>query len=145
MENLYAAYLSQPVINGKKFDAIHEVVEDTMKEYKIEHGLLEHNGFADGTITLTLTVDAEEKDDKLKMAQEFPAECVKSLLAYKLDNSKVPMIGAISYAGYTVEPAEKSEEAKDDAKEQTIFSLTLKLNGRKSAYVPEGEESETAE
>ncbi|MBR4627668.1 MAG: pilus assembly protein PilM [Ruminococcus sp.] len=140
MDNLYAAYLSQPVINGDKFDALHDIIEDTMKEYKIEHGILEYDGYTDGQINLVITVDAEEEDDKYKMVQEFPAECVKSLLAYKLDKSPTTMIGSATYPGYAVEGADEDEK---DKKDQVTFSITVKLNGRQSAYVPEDEEAET--
>ena len=146
MDNLYAAYLSQPVINGAKFDAIHDILEDTAKDFKIEHGIVEYDGYSDGTINLNITVDTEELDGKPKMAQEFPAECITNLLAYKLDKSPTEMIGSATYAGYSVEATEKAKEGEKEGKDQTVFSVTIKLNGRQSAYVPEEEESaETAE
>ena len=146
MDNLYAAYLSQPVINGAKFDAIHDILEDTAKDFKIEHGIVEYDGYSDGTINLNITVDTEELDGKPKMAQEFPAECITNLLAYKLDKSPTEMIGSATYAGYSVEAAEKAKEGEKEGKDQTVFSVTIKLNGRQSAYVPEEEEpAETAE
>jgi len=146
MDNLYAAYLSQPVINGAKFDAIHDILEDTAKDFKIEHGIVEYDGYSDGTINLDITVDTEELDGKPKMAQEFPAECITNLLAYKLDKSPTEMIGSATYAGYSVEATEKAKEGEKEGKDQTVFSVTIKLNGRQSAYVPEEEESaETAE
>jgi hypothetical protein len=80
------------------------------------------------------------------MAQEFPAECITNLLAYKLDKSPTEMIGSATYAGYSVEATEKAKEGEKEGKDQTVFSVTIKLNGRQSAYVPEEEESaETAE
>ena len=135
MDNLHAAYRSQPVINGAKFDAIREVANDTAKKYDIENGIVEYDGYSNGTINLNFYVDAEEKDGKYKMIQEFPSELINSLLAKKLEGSSTTLIGSATYGGYTVEKANDPDDPK--AKDQVKFAVTVQLNGRESAYVPE--------
>ncbi len=135
MDNLHAAYRSQPVINGAKFDAIREVANDTAKKYDIEKGFVEYDGYSNGTINLNFYVDAEEKDGKYKMIQEFPSELINSLLAKKLEGSSTTLIGSATYGGYTVEKANDPDDPK--AKDQVKFAVTVQLNGRESAYVPE--------
>ena len=145
MDNLYSAYLSQPVINGSKFDTLKEITEKTAEKYGIKKGYIEYtSGYSNGVIQLNFKVDAEEKDDKYKMVQEFPSELINSILARTGSDGK-PIYGSATYAGYKVDEAQvtdKDDPKAKEAKDQVTFDVTVKLNSRKSAYVPEDQAEE---
>jgi len=143
MDNLYAAYLSRPVIRGSKFDAIMDVADDTAKTFDIKNGVVSFDsGFNEGVIQLTLTMDAEEKDGKYKMIQEFPTEFIQNLLAKKDEDNKNIFCQA-TYSGYTVEKNEP-EEGKDpkSVKDQVSFNITVNVSSNQSAYDPEADTAE---
>jgi type IV pilus assembly protein PilM len=142
MKNTYDGFMSQPVINGEKFDSLLEIATDTAKTYGIKSGVIEYDGFSAGTININVTCDAEfDKEKRAKMAQEFPAELIKSLLAKK-DSKNKTIFGSATYSGYTVTAAEEDEKSgkksgTEENPDQVTFSVTLKMNGRQSAYVAE--------
>ena len=138
MDSLYSAYLSRPVIRGSKFDAIMEVAEDTGKTFDIKNGLVTYEGgFTDGVINLSLRVDAEEKDGKYKMIEEFPSEFVENILA-KTDKDGKKIFGQATYSGYKIEAGQPKEgQDPKSVKDQVEFSIAVSVNSRQSAYVPE--------
>ena len=147
MNNAYAAYRSQPVITGEKFDKIIETLNKAgVSETKGKDVELEERNFPDkgltydnGIIALEITCNASES-----MAQEYPTYAVRALLKVKTDKGKDPIFGAATYAGYTVDDPQLKEGqvARPDDKDELKYNITLQLNGRESAYVePETEES----
>lgn len=147
MNNAYAAYRSQPVITGEKFDKIFETLNKAgVEETKNKDVKLEEKKFADkglsydnGLISMDIICDASES-----MAQEYPTYAVRALLKVKTKNGKDPIFGAATYSGYTVDDPKLKEgqAARPDDKDELKYNITLQLNGRESAYVePETEES----
>ena len=145
MNNTYDAYLSQPVIDGPKFESLLEVAKSTGEQFGIESGIVAHKGFSKGQIELDLTVDAEMIEDNPKMAQEFPAEYVKNLLEAKDANGNT-IFGAATYSGYKVDIVDdKKKEENPDAKDKAKFSVKVKMNSRQSAYNPDADTEDTTE
>ena len=145
MNNTYDAYLSQPVIDGPKFESLLDVAKSTGEQFGIESGIVAHKGFSKGQIDLDLTVDAEMIEDNPKMAQEFPAEYVKNLLEAKDANGNT-IFGAATYSGYKVELVDdKEKEENPDAKDKAKFSVKVKMNSRQSAYNPDADTEDTTE
>ncbi|MBQ8582206.1 MAG: pilus assembly protein PilM [Ruminococcus sp.] len=147
MNNAYASYRSQPVINGEKFDVLRETlnnagVEETKnKDVKLEKRNFPDTGFIydNGIISIDIECGASES-----MAQEYPTYAVRALLKAKTEKGKKPIFGAATYAGYTVEEpvVKEGQTASPDDEDVLKYNITLQLNGRESAYVePETEES----
>ena len=147
MNNAYAAYRSQPVITGEKFDVLRETlnkagVEETKKkDVKLKEKNFPDKGltYDNGIISLEIQCEASES-----MAQEYPTYAVRALLKAKTEKGTTPIFGAATYAGYTVEEPKLKEgqTARPEDEDVLKYNITLQLNGRESAYVaPETEES----
>lgn len=147
MNNAYAAYRSQPVITGEKFDVLRETlnkagVEETKKkDVKLKEKNFPDKGltYDNGIISLEIQCEASES-----MAQEYPTYAVRALLKAKTEKGTTPIFGAATYAGYTVEEPKlkDGQTARPEDEDVLKYNITLQLNGRESAYVaPETEES----
>jgi type IV pilus assembly protein PilM len=144
MTNSYDAYQSLPVINGEKIDSLTSITNDTAKQFDV-NAYTVHSGYTEGALSLRIVSESEnlKDDEKLKkMVQEFPSEYIMSILSKK-DSKNNSIFGSATYAGYQVELVKPGEgkEAKD-VKDKVTFGVDVKLNGRKSAYVPVETESE---
>lgn len=140
MNNAYSAYRSQPIINGEKFDAVLKAMNNAVdknlvdKDPKLEkHFIDEGASYSEGTIAYDFETRATDK-----MSQEYPTLAVRSLLKVTTEKENKKIFGACTYSGYTVEPptAKEGEEVPKDEPDRLKFSLTVRLNGEESAYVP---------
>jgi type IV pilus assembly protein PilM len=153
MNNLREAYLSQPVIDGDKYDEIEEVLKDSYTEaFKKSMGedaeidpeltgtVMELFGdsffrvvnpqYTDGM--LTFSVNALALDE---MAQKLPANYVEALL-------KQPEFMAASYSGYKVsDETVKMEDGSEETIKVVSFSTAVQLQSVESAYHPETADS----
>ncbi len=147
MNNSYTAFLSQPVINGEKFEAIDSLTNEAAKKFDVD-AYTTYSGFSNGELSFSIVSQSENQkdDEKLKkMIQEFPSEYVMSVLAKK-DSKNNPIFGSATYAGYKVEETEPGEgKSPEDVKDRVTFGVNVKMNGRKSAYVPVEETPEQTE
>ena len=142
MNNSYDAFLSQPVINGEKFESLTAITDAAREDYNIG-AITVHGDYSDGQMSLNVIAESEmDEEEKKKMIQEFPSTLIMKLLEQKDSNNK-PIFGSATYGGYKVEEAEAEEgEDPEKLKDKVTFDTTVKLNGRKSAYVPVEEATE---
>lgn len=140
MNNAYSAYRSQPIINGEKFDAVLKAMNNAVdkelvdKDPKLKKNFVDEGAsYNEGTISFDFETRATDK-----MAQEYPTLAVRSLLKVTTEKDDKQIFGSCTYSGYTVEPPDvkEGEEVPKDEPDRLKFSLTVKLNGEKSAYVP---------
>lgn len=136
IQNARAAYDSQPVILGSKFDILRttaiNVWEKKLYEGKEDdkiNGVIEYHGYANGNLSVDLYIDA--RDDE--MAQKFPAEYAEEILKLE-DESHKKIFRKIVYSGYEVTKGEKDDEHPEkEVKDELHIKLDLELTGEKSA------------
>ncbi|MBR3282387.1 MAG: pilus assembly protein PilM [Ruminococcus sp.] len=136
IQNARAAYDSQPVILGSKFDILREtaikVWEKKLYEGKEDdkiNGVIEYHGYSNGDLSVDLYIDA--RDDE--MAQKFPAEYAEEILKLE-DESHKKIFRKIVYSGYEVTKGEKDDEHPEkEVKDELHIKLDLELTGEKSA------------
>jgi type IV pilus assembly protein PilM len=157
MSNLKDAYLSQPAINGEKYDVLEETLkesyadalknlvgeqaeseEESQMQGELAEAVVELFGdslfkvvnpqYTDGKLTFTANAVAlEEKSQKL------PAAYVEELL-------KKPEFMAVGYSGYKVneEKVKVGGEGGEEVKVYVLsFGVTAQLNSEESAYHPD--------
>ena len=136
IQNARAAYDSQPVILGSKFDILRttaiNVWEKKLYEGKEDdkiNGVIEYHGYSNGNLSVDLYIDA--RDDE--MAQKFPAEYAEEILKLE-DESHKKIFRKIVYSGYEVTKGEKDDEHPEkEVKDELHIKLDLELTGEKSA------------
>ena len=136
IQNARAAYDSQPVILGSKFDILRttaiNVWEKKLYEGKEDdkiNGVIEYHGYSNGDLSVDLYIDA--RDDE--MAQKFPAEYAEEILKLE-DESHKKIFRKIVYSGYEVTKGEKDDEHPEkEVKDELHIKLDLELTGEKSA------------
>lgn len=136
IQNARAAYDSQPVILGSKFDILRTTAINVWekklyagKEDDKINGVIEYHGYSNGNLSVDLYIDA--RDDE--MAQKFPAEYAEEILKLE-DESHKKIFRKIVYSGYEVTKGEKDDEHPEkEVKDELHIKLDLELTGEKSA------------
>ncbi|NLT09025.1 MAG: pilus assembly protein PilM [Ruminococcus sp.] len=141
VQNARAAYDSQPVIRGRKFDILRETAKDVWKKVYGEdaNGVIQYHGFQNGIINFDLYLDVVDLEKSKDYARKFPAEYVDALLQLKEDNGRPTFRrsefrSATLYPGYNIEKGVKDPEHPErEAKDQLHMTLNLEVNGETSA------------
>lgn len=136
IQNARAAYDSQPVILGSKFDILRETAINVWNKKLYEgkeddkiNGVIEYHGYSNGNLSVDLYIDA--RDDE--MAQKFPAEYAEEILKLE-DESHKKIFRKIVYSGYEVNKGETdTEHPEREVKDELHIKLDLELTGEKSA------------
>jgi len=136
IQNARAAYDSQPVILGSKFDILRTTAINVWNKKLYEgkeddkiNGVIEYHGYSNGNLSVDLYIDA--RDDE--MAQKFPAEYAEEILKLE-DESHKKIFRKIVYSGYEVTKGEKDDEHPEkEVKDELHIKLDLELTGEKSA------------
>ena len=136
IQNARAAYDSQPVILGSKFDILRTTAINVWNKKLYEgkeddkiNGVIEYHGYSNGNLSVDLYIDA--RDDE--MAQKFPAEYAEEILKLE-DESHKKIFRKIVYSGYEVNKGEKDDEHPEkEVKDELHIKLDLELTGEKSA------------
>jgi len=136
IQNARAAYDSQPVILGSKFDILRTTAINVWNKKLYEgkeddkiNGVIEYHGYSNGDLSVDLYIDA--RDDE--MAQKFPAEYAEEILKLE-DESHKKIFRKIVYSGYEVNKGEKDDEHPEkEVKDELHIKLDLELTGEKSA------------
>ena len=136
IQNARAAYDSQPVILGSKFDILRETAINVWNKKLYEgkeddkiNGVIEYHGYSNGNLSVDLYIDA--RDDE--MAQKFPAEYAEEILKLE-DESHKKIFRKIVYSGYEATKGEKDDEHPEkEVKDELHIKLDLELTGEKSA------------
>ena len=148
INNCVDAYKSIPVINGKKYDELKEVLETTAeeliknspegsdKEFDKDQYLIQVPKYQDGVLKFTVLCPAQEEEN----GQKLPETYVKNLLA----DSKTFM--AAGYSGYQLLKVQK-EDNKNEFDLKLKFEVSMNLTPEESAYheIAEEETQEEAE
>ncbi len=143
MNNVSAAYYSQPVIRSDVYKSIMDtaVKLNSKEKYHFANGVVTYNEYAAGTMVIDFEGDIT--NDKV-YAQEFPAEFVQELLKINDKYNGKKMFRAAGYSGYQLEDGAKDEEHPEkEVADKVKFSVSLELNSYKSAA--DGLETETDE
>jgi len=136
IQNARAAYDSQPVILGSKFDILRTTAINVWNKKLYEgkeddkiNGVIEYHGYSNGNLSVDLYIDA--RDDE--MAQKFPAEYAEEILKLE-DESHKKIFRKIVYSGYEVNKGETdTEHPEREVKDELHIKLDLELTGEKSA------------
>ena len=123
MENARDAFNSKPVYTISIYDKLEEILKKTCEEEKSEEYKMSNPSYANGTISFSVTCDAN-KDLKV---QKLPSTFITNL---KNDD----MIDTASYSGYTIATVKKDNEEEKDI---ISFQTTIKLAPNESAYHPD--------
>jgi len=130
--NANDAFLSQPVIDGEKYETFQEVLDLTASQLGISEARISTPSYADGTFSFNVTANASDE-----MIQELPAKYIQNLIDPEVKENKGFYYSA-TYNGYSI--TEKSDEGAAKESATVNFSTTVQMYGRQSAYQPEEED-----
>jgi type IV pilus assembly protein PilM len=137
MNNTKDAYLSQPVIDGDKFDKVDELLKQVAEENEIENFEIIKPQYSDGTLSFLVQCDAKDE----QYAQKLPAEFVNRILKEGSD-----MFGAAGYSGYVVKDyTNKGNTDNNEVVKKAEFNVSAELKSKESAYHPEENEKSNEE
>ncbi|HRR75416.1 MAG TPA: pilus assembly protein PilM [Ruminococcus sp.] len=135
VQNARAAYDSQPVILGRKFDVLRDTAAEVWEKVYGEkaNGVIEWHGYQNGVLNFDLYLDTVDVEKNKDYAKKFPAEYVETLLKLKEDDGKPTFRKAI-YTGYAVEKATvDADNPNEKGKDQLHLTLDIEVNGEHSA------------
>ncbi|MDD6279162.1 MAG: pilus assembly protein PilM [Oscillospiraceae bacterium] len=140
INNAHDALYSQPVVLGKKYDMLEDVVSKTAEENSVTNVQIVSPQYSSGTFTFSVIGDAVED-----YTQKLPAAFVENLL-------KQEDVARVEYSNYVVNeesgdaiPGEDGSVIAGTTEKKVSFDLTVKINGRESAYHAPEEKTEQKE
>lgn len=140
INNAHDALYSQPVVLGKKYDMLEDVVSKTAEENSVTNVQIVSPQYSSGTFTFSVIGDAVED-----YTQKLPAAFVENLL-------KQEDVARVEYSNYVVNEESGDAITGEDGsviagttEKKVSFDLTVKINGRESAYHAPEEKTEQKE
>ncbi|MGN0580874.1 MAG: pilus assembly protein PilM [Ruminococcus sp.] len=140
INNAHDALYSQPVVLGKKYDMLEDVVSKTAEENSVTNVQIVSPQYSSGTFTFSVIGDAVED-----YTQKLPAAFVENLL-------KQEDVAQVEYSNYVVNEESGDAITGEDGsviagttEKKVSFDLTVKINGRESAYHAPEEKTEQKE
>lgn len=138
--NARDAFYSQPVINGDKYETIQAILDATADELSLDDCYITTPSYSNGTMSFSVTAAGSGKE-----VQKLPSIFIDHLIDENYEGNK-GYYHTATYSGYSVvitqEVIEREDEegnrttSKGDEIETVTFSVTVAINGRKSAYNP---------
>lgn len=140
INNAHDAFKSQPVVLGKKYDMLDDVVSKVAEEKGVTNVQIVSPQYSNGTFTFSVVGDAVGE-----FTQELPASFVEALL-------KETDVAKVSYSNYSVEEqsgesmvTEEGTEIAGPTEKKVKFELTVNINGEENAYHAPEEKTEQEE
>lgn len=140
INNAHDALYSQPVVLGKKYDMLEDVVSKTAEENSVTNVQIVSPQYSSGTFTFSVIGDAVED-----YTQKLPAAFVENLL-------KQEDVARVECSNYVVNEESGDAITGEDGsviagttEKKVSFDLTVKINGRESAYHAPEEKTEQKE
>lgn len=138
--NARDAFYSQPVINGDKYETIQAILDATADELSLDDCYITTPSYSNGTMSFSVNAAGSGKE-----VQKLPSIFIDHLMDENYEGNK-GYYHTATYSGYSVvitqEVIEREDEegnrttSKGDEIETVTFSVTVAINGRKSAYNP---------
>lgn len=140
INNAHDAFKSQPVVLGKKYDMLDDVVSKVAEEKGVTNVQIVSPQYSNGTFTFSVVGDAVGE-----FTQELPASFVEALL-------KETDVAKVSYSNYSVEEqigesmvTEEGTEIAGPTEKKVKFELTVNITGEENAYHAPEEKTEQEE
>jgi type IV pilus assembly protein PilM len=135
--NAHDAFYSQPVIDGDKYEAYINTLKKTAESLSLSDVEMTTPSYAAGAMSFNVTAQGSKE-----MVQKLPSLYIDNLLDEGFEENKGYYMNA-TYGGYNVNIS--AEENGGAEEEKVTFSVTAAINGRESAYKPEGTDNADTE